>query len=256
MLIDSHTHIDLIEPDLAGQIAVVHKSLENGIAHLIQISTNIDSFLNSLQLRQKFPSVISIALGYPPFYSKEKTDPIIRNIKQILKKKQICAIGEIGLDYYRDCGPKEQQISLFRKQLELALEFDLPVIIHNREADDDILAIIKDYPLLRGVMHCYSSTPEFAEKMIQNNFYISFAGNLTFKTAKTIQETAKYIPLDKILIESDAPYLTPLPHRGQPNRPWNIKFTAEYLAGLRKMDYKEICKIIIKNTKKILLPLL
>ena len=172
-------------------------------------------------------------------------------IKEWSKKEKVVAVGEIGLDYYWDKTFVDEQKKSFERQIKIAQELNLPILIHDREAHFDTFELVKDIKDFPVVMHCFSGSLDFAKQCIEKGFYIAFGGVLTFKNAKKMKEVAKNIPLEYILIETDAPYLTPEPYRGKENHPAYVKFVAEQLASLREMSYDDVVKITNENAKRI-----
>ena len=172
----------------------------------------------------------------------------IEFVKQLAKEKKVVAIGEIGLDYHWD-NDRQLQKRFFKEQINLANELNLPIVIHNREADIDILQILKNEvkPKVNVVFHCFSSSLEIAKEVIKNGWYISLSGTVTFKNARNLHEVAKFIPLDKLMIETDCPYLSPEPNRGKRNDSSNVIYVCKKIAELRDMDVEEIAKITYKN---------
>ena len=167
------------------------------------------------------------------------------------KMDRVVAVGEIGLDYYRKFGNRDSQVELFIRQLELAEKLDKPVIIHNREAGEDVLSILSEkLPTRGGILHCYSEDWAYAQKALELNLYISFAGNVTYRNARNLHETAKNMPLDRILIESESPFMVPSAYRGKRNKPAYLHATAEFLAELRDMPLEEITEILYSNSMR------
>tara|TARA_B100001750_G_scaffold64905_1_gene51546 strand:- start:2295 stop:2807 length:513 start_codon:yes stop_codon:yes gene_type:complete len=163
-----------------------------------------------------------------------------------MNHEKMVAVGEIGLDYFRNISDQETQKTVFRKQMSVAQDLNMPVIFHNRNADEDVLTILSEFPNLRGVAHCFSSTLETAEKFIDLGYYISFSGNLTFKNSH-LPDVAKEVPLDRILVETDCPYLSPVPHRGKPNEPGRTRFVAEKLADIQGVPLETIAAATSEN---------
>ena len=166
-------------------------------------------------------------------------------------RKSLSAIGEIGLDYHWDDVPRDIQMLYFRKQMELASKLDVPVIIHDREAHGDCLDVVKEFPTVKGIFHSFSGSPEMAQELVKLGWYISFSGPVTYKNAKQPKEACRVVPSDRILIETDAPYLPPVPHRGELNRSTYMYFTAQEIASQRGIDLEEIAKITYENAKRI-----
>ena len=167
-----------------------------------------------------------------------------------MNEKLMIAVGEIGLDYFRNISSKETQIKCFREQLKIAQEIKKPVIIHNRNSDKDMARILEEFPEVRGVAHCFSSDIDMAKKFLDLGYYISFSGNLTFKNSH-LPEVAKQLPLDRILIETDSPFLSPEPYRGKPNEPARVRFVAEKLAIIFSLPLEKIAEITSENTSAI-----
>ena len=160
------------------------------------------------------------------------------------------ALGEIGLDYFRNISDRKIQKKIFREQLELAQEINKPIVFHNRESDDDILKILSEYPDVVGVSHCFSSSYEVAKKLIDMGFYISFSGNLTFKNSH-LPDVAKKLPINSLLVETDSPFLSPVPYRGKTNEPGRTRFVADYLAQLHNLTINEVADVTTENAKAI-----
>jgi TatD DNase family protein len=251
MLIDSHAHLEMKAFD-KDRSHVIERAVKAGITHIITIGTDLSSSLKALQLANEYEFIFS-SIGYHP-HNAENTDPgILKELSELANESKIVAWGEIGLDFYRNLSPSEKQIEAFEQQLDLALHFDLPVIIHNRDADEAVLEILKkrgdgNY---RGVIHCFSGNYDLAMTFIQMGFYISIPGTVTYKNATRVQDVASRLPLDRMLLETDAPFLTPVPKRGKRNEPLFVTHTAEKIANLRETDIKEVARRTSENTKKL-----
>lgn len=249
-LIDSHAHLD-DEKFNYDREEVIRSLHDNNIAYVINPAVNMESSKKSLELAKKYDCIFS-AVGCYPQEAEEFNEKFVEELKILLKEDKVVGIGEIGLDYYYDDVPKELQKEVFRAQMKLAEEFKLPVIIHSREAYEDTFNILNEFKgKVIGVMHCYSGSIEMAKRYLSLGYYISFAGVITFKNAKKIKETAKQIPLDKMLIETDSPYLTPVPNRGKRNEPKFVKYVAEYISELRDLPLSEIIENTRNNTIKL-----
>ncbi len=173
-------------------------------------------------------------------------------LRRLARQSKVVAIGEIGLDYYwAENPPREFQRQVFRAQLELALELDLPVIIHDREAHGDSLAIVKEYPALRGVFHCYSGSVEMAKELLDKGWYLGFDGPVTYKNARRTVEVAEMIPIDRILVETDSPYMSPVPVRGKRNDSRNVAYIVEKLAQIKGISSDEMAILTLANGKKL-----
>ncbi len=251
MLIDSHVHLDDERYD--GDRDILIKSLkDNGIELAINIGADLETSINSVELANKYEDIYAV-IGVHPHSASEVTDQVIEKLRELSKNPKVLAIGEIGLDYYYDNSPRDLQRKWFKEQLKLAKELDLPVVIHSRDATQETFDMIKEAQdgSLRGVMHCYSSSWEMAEEYLKLGFYISLGGPVTFKNAKTPKEVAEKIPLDRLLVETDGPYLTPVPYRGKRNEPMFVKYVAEEIAKIKGLSLEEVIEATNKNTKEL-----
>jgi TatD DNase family protein len=260
-LIDTHCHLEMddFNPD---RDEVIERAKDAGIEAIITIGSDLQGNTGGLELSKKYDFIYS-AVGFHPHDAKDFTEEIFNQIKewtlkfkiQIPKSKfqdsKIVAIGEIGLDYHYDNSPRDVQKEVFKKQLQYAKEVNLPVIIHSREAKKDTLQIIKESGASKGVFHCFSGDMDMAEKAMAMGFYISLAGPVTFRNAKNPREIAKSIPDDYLLIETDAPYLTPEPYRGKRNEPSYIVHTAKVIAEIRGITLEDLSRITTLNTKRL-----
>lgn len=248
MLTDTHCH--LFYDDLKNDIHnVLKRAKDLGVDRFICVSTNILDAKECLQLANSFDSIWASA-GIHPHDAKDAPHNFNKDLKFLLSHKKMIAVGEMGLDYFRILSGKEIQKTVFRKQLEIAQEMDLPIIFHNRDADEDLISILSDFPGIKGVAHCFSSTIETAEKLIKLGFYISFSGNLTFKNSH-LPLVAAELPLKNILVETDCPYLSPVPYRGKPNEPGRVRYVADKLAQIHNLNIEEIARITSENASKL-----
>lgn len=249
-IFDSHAHYD--DDSFDGDRDEIIKQInQSGVIGVMNCGASLQGARDSVKLSEKYSFFYS-AVGIHPENAYELNKESLLEIKELTKNSKVKAIGEIGLDYYwEENPPREQQKEVFRKQMELAEELNLPVIIHDRDAHKDTLDIIKEYPEVKGVVHCFSGSLEFANECIKLGYYIGFTGVITFKNAKKILEVAKEIPLDKMLVETDCPYMAPVPNRGKRNQSDYIKFIIEKISEIRDVDRKELSKIFINNTKKL-----
>lgn len=251
MLIDSHAHLDDKRFDKDRDKII--KNLKNeGIDIVINPGADFASSVKSVKLSEEYECIYA-AVGIHPHDVKDMDENTIEFLREFSKKEKVVAIGEIGLDYYYDNSPRDLQKKWFREQIKLAKEVNLPIIVHDRDAHGDVYEIIKEEcdGNLTGVLHCYSGDIELAKQFIEMGFYISFAGPITFKNAKTPKEVAKEIPIEKILIETDSPYLTPDPHRGKRNEPLYVSYVAQMIAQVKGITYNEVEKITSENTKRL-----
>ncbi|MBT5782324.1 MAG: TatD family hydrolase [Candidatus Marinimicrobia bacterium] len=248
MLIDTHCH--LYYEDLKNDIYnVINRASDLGVNKFICVSTNLNDAEECIELAKNFEPIWATA-GIHPHDAKSAPIKFENKLKSLLNNKKIVAVGEIGLDYFRGLTDQKIQKKYFRKQLEIAAEMDLPIVFHNREADEDIISILSDFPGLKGVAHCFSSTIETAEKLIELGFLISFSGNLTFKNSK-LPEVASKISLRNLLVETDSPYLSPTPFRGKPNEPARVRYVAEKLADINNCTLEEVAKRTSENAIKL-----
>jgi len=245
---DSHAHYNDEKFDI-DRDDILLSLPQNNVSHVINAGTNYDTSLFSINLAQKY-SYIYAAVGIHP--EDIDINNSIDKIKELTKHVKVIAIGEIGLDYYYDVSKKEIQKDYFFNQLQLANEVKLPVIVHDRDAHQDIWDILKSCPVDKsGVIHCYSGSLEMAKLFLNMGYYLGFGGTSTFSNAKTVIEVLNYIPLDRILIETDAPYLTPVPFRGKRNNSMYLKYVVEKIAEIKKVSAEEIADITSNNAKKL-----
>ncbi len=247
-IIETHCHLDYLkEEDLES---IISKSEEYNIEKMITISVSPDNFQAVLDLTRKYGNVYGTQGVHPhqaSTFQKEVENQIIHN----LQSEKIVAVGEIGLDYYYNKAPKEVQINAFKKQLEIACEKDLPVIIHSRDAEEDTIEILEYFaPNLKrkGVIHSFTSKLNLAEKALELGFHLGFNGIITFKNAENVRQALSITPLEKVLLETDSPYLTPAPFRGHENAPYYLPCVAAYMAEFLKLDCNNMLKQIHKNS--------
>lgn len=256
MFVDSHCHIDGPEYD-ADREDVISRARDAGVTTMLNVGTgdpHSGAFERAVELAEKH-SEIYAAIGVHPHDAKLFDDRAEQRLVDLVRRsRRVIAWGEIGLDYHYDHSPRDVQRGVFRRQSRLARSLELPVIIHSREADDDTIAILReeliDYER-GGVMHCFGGSVAMARSAIDLGFFISFAGNLTFKKADDLRDVARQLPLDRILIETDCPYLTPVPFRGKRNEPARVVETARCLAELHGRELEEIGHITSENFPKL-----
>ncbi|MBN2509863.1 MAG: TatD family hydrolase [Spirochaetales bacterium] len=246
-IFDTHAHIGLIHEDPIEQLIIVQEAKQADVKHIISICNNLFDFFQVYD-NLKTATHIYHSIGVSPSEVSHPGKDWERKIEEGTQMERVVAIGEIGLDYYRKFGNKDSQISLFVRQLELADKLGFPVIIHNRDAGNDVLEILKEkLPERGGILHCYSENWAYAQKALELNLYISFAGNVTYRNAKNLHETALNMPLERMLIESESPFMVPAAYRGKRNRPSYMPATLEFLAQLRDMDVEELGDILYNN---------
>jgi TatD DNase family protein len=235
---------------------VIRRALDLGVEIIVNVGNgdvSRDSHAAAFRVAEEFPFIYTTA-GVHPHEARLLDDELYARIAELSMHPKVIAVGEIGLDYHYDNSPRDEQRAAFRKQLRLARERKLPAVIHTREAEADTLAILNQEwkgSGLPGVIHCFTGTRAFAEEAIELGFCISFSGVVTFKKSEDLRETASHLPLDSILIETDSPFLAPMPHRGRRNEPAYVVETARCIAGLRNVTTEEIGRITSDNFKRI-----
>ena len=246
---DSHCHVDEEKFD-EDREEVLRRMAENGVTHYAVIGSDMESSRHAIAFAREHAGAVA-AGGIHPHEAKSFQEKDPDEIRTWYKTGQIRAIGEIGLDYYYDLSPRDVQQKVLRQQMELAWEIGAPVVFHIRDAHGDILEIMKEMKsrLTGGIIHCFSGSPEMAKEYLKLGYFISFAGPLTFKKAPKLQETARLIPRDRLLIETDSPYLSPEPMRGRRNEPANVRFVGLKLAEIRGEDPEEVAAYTTKNAQ-------
>ena len=249
MLFDTHAHMDDRAFD-EDRDALLASLTEQGIGLLMNPGCSLASSRNAVALAERYDYIYA-AVGSHPDAADEVTGEVLAEYRALCKHKKVLAIGEIGLDYHYEDIPRARQQAAFRAQMALAAELDLPVIVHEREAHEDGMGIVEEYPTVKGVFHCYSGSAEMAKWLVSRGWYIGFTGVLTFKNARKAVETAASIPLDRIVLETDCPYMSPEPFRGKRNDPGRLYRMAEKLAEIRGLSVEEIHAITMENGKKL-----
>lgn len=247
-IFDSHAHYDDEQFDI-DRDELLGSFKEKGISGIVCCGVNIETSEFAVELSHKYDFVYS-AVGFHPLDNDEYNDGDLERIKELAKDEKCVAIGEIGLDYHYEKDSRENQLVLLEKQIQLANELDLPVIFHDRESHEDTLNILKKYKP-KGVLHCFSGSVEMAKEIIKLGMYIGLGGAVTFKNAVKPCEVAKFIPSDRLLIETDAPYMTPVPFRGKRCDSLHIPYIAEKLAELREVSAQEILDLTEKNARTL-----
>ena len=247
---DTHAHIGLIDDDRIKQLLITQEARQAGVTRILSICNNLLDFARIYD-NLKTSSNVYFATGVSPSEVQNPGKDWINTVKQNTSLPRVIAIGEIGLDYYHKFGDKRAQIELFIQQLDLAARLDLPVVIHNREAGRDVLDILRDrLPPKGGVLHCYSENAEYAKRASKLNLYFSFAGNLTYKNAKNLHETVQVVPPERILIESESPFMVPAEHRGKRNMPKYLVLTATRLAEMLGKTQEETAQLLWENSNR------
>ncbi len=250
MFIDSHCHINF--PELMIKMEDVLAGMkEKKISHALCVSVTLDKFPEILELSKKYEHIFA-SVGVHPDY-ENISEPTPSQLVELAKDKKVVAIGETGLDYFRLTGDLNWQRERFRNHIQAAISANLPLIIHTRNAREDTIRIMKDESANKatGVMHCFTETYEMAKQALDLGFYISFSGIITFKNAHELRDTVKKIPLERMLIETDSPYLAPVPNRGKTNEPANVAYVAEKVAEIKNIPVEEVAIATTKNFSKL-----
>lgn len=249
MYFDTHAHYDSSKFD-ADRDAVLRALPESGVTLVVDPGDNAERSRRAVELAQQYPHVYA-AVGWHPEEAENWDENSLPAIRELAKQPKVCAIGEVGLDYYWDTTYRERQKEMFRAQIELALELDLPVIVHDREAHGDSLEIVRDYPALRGVFHCFSGSVEMAQELLRRGWYLGFDGPITYKNAARAPEVIRICPMERILLETDSPYLAPAPNRGQRNDSRNLPYIAATVARIKDMPVEAVAAQTMENGKKL-----
>ena len=245
-LIDSHCHIDNERFD-EDRDEVLERIKEN-LEFAVNIGYDLNSSKKSIELSEKYDFIYAV-VGVHPTDITGYDDELEKRIEELARNPKVLAIGEIGLDYHWMTEPKEKQQEVFKRQIEIARRVGKPIVVHTREATRDTLDILKEYPDVRGILHCYPGSIESAEE-IMDNYYFGVGGVLTFKNSKKLKETVEKLPMDRIIVETDCPYLTPEPYRGKRNEPIYVEYVAQKIAEIKGISYEEVVRISNENTKK------
>ncbi|MBC2853889.1 TatD family hydrolase [Cetobacterium sp. 2G large] len=246
-LVDTHCHLDNEKFD-EDRLEIIERIKEN-LEFCVNIGYDLASSKKSLELAKKYDFIYAV-IGVHPIDIAEYDEEVEKELELLGKNPKVVAIGEIGLDYHWMTEPKEVQQERFKKQLELAERLNKPVVIHTRDAMEDTVNILKEYPNITGVIHCYPGSLETAKQLV-DRFYLGIGGTLTFKNSKKAVEVVKDIPLDRIVIETDCPYLTPEPFRGKRNEPIYVEYVAKKIAEIKEISVEDVTKITTENAKKL-----
>ncbi len=246
-LVDSHAHLDN-RPFADDLDAVIDRAADNGIGYILSVGCDLDSSRANVELAQRYPALYA-AVGFHPHDATALTPAALDRLRELLNRPKVVAVGEIGLDYYRNRSPHQIQQQAFRRQLSLARETGKPVIIHDRDAHADVLRILaeEDAGSIGGVLHCFSGDLEMARKCLDLGFYLSFTGTITYPKNEAVRQLLGQLPLERILLETDCPYLAPQPFRGKRNEPAYVRYTAETLADIRGLTVDDVARITSRN---------
>jgi len=251
-LVDSHCHLDF--PEFAAELdAVVARAREAGVGRLLTICTRLSKFHEVLAVAERFDRMFC-SVGVHPHEAAHEPDVVLERIVTLTRHPKVVGIGEAGLDYYYDKSPHDKQQEVFRLHIEAARQTGLPLIVHSRDADEDTVALLREGAAkggLKGVIHCFTASGAFADIALELGFYISISGIVTFKNAKDLQETAARLPRERLLIETDAPFLAPVPHRGKTGEPAFVADTCRFLAQLRGEDADELADATRANFHRL-----
>ncbi len=249
-LFDTHAHLDDGRFDQDRE-ALLASLPEQGVALVMNPGCSLESSRAASRLARQY-SYIYAAVGSHPDAADQVSDEVLEAYRQMVRENpKIKALGEIGLDYHYEDVPRQIQLEAFRKQMALARELGLPVIVHQREAHQDAMTVVAEFPEVTGVFHCYSGSPEMAGWLVSRGWYIGFTGVLTFKNARKAVQTAAAIPLERIVLETDCPYMSPEPFRGRRNDPGRLPYMVQALARIRDLDPEETARITLENGKRL-----
>jgi TatD DNase family protein len=247
MFIDTHAHLffENFKDDIDE---VINRALESGVDYIVVPATDLKTAREAISLSEKYKQVYA-TVGIHPHDTKDWDESLIRQIAELAKHPKVVAIGEIGLDYYYDFSPQDQQIKAFKSQLDLAIKLELPVVIHNRDSDGDMMDIVQSYcgTGLKAQFHCYNGSLDDALEFLKMNHFISFTGNITFKKSDGLREILKHIDLNHLMLETDSPFMTPVPFRGKRNEPAYVTYVAQQLADVHKISVEEVGRITTLN---------
>ncbi|MBU3959092.1 MAG: TatD family hydrolase [Candidatus Omnitrophica bacterium] len=247
MLIDTHCHLDFPEFDVDRE-EVIQRARDNGISYIINIGSSLQGSRRSLELSAKYDFIYA-ACGIHPHEADRVSNKIHSELAELAKKNKVVAIGETGLDYYKNYSKAENQKELFSSLVKLAKELDLPLVIHNRQANEDTLSILKKEQPVRAVVHCFSGDGQFLKECLELGFFISYTCNITYKKAQGLRGLVKITPLDRLLLETDAPFLPPEEFRGRRNEPLYVRHLAQAIAGIKEISMEEVAVATNENAK-------
>ena len=249
MFIDSHAHLEMKEFD-RDRGEVIERAWAAGVETIVTVGTNLSLSRKALSIARQYENVYA-TIGIHPHDAAKADDKVLDELKLLAGDAKVVAYGEIGLDFFRKISPREKQIEIFATQLQIAKALDLPVVIHDRDAHEQTLTMVRDSGVRRGVFHCFSGEWNMARKCIDLGFYISIPGVVTFEKSKVLREVARQVPADAILLETDCPYLTPEPHRGKRNEPSFMVHTAQKVADIRGVPIEELAAAATVNTRRL-----
>lgn len=250
-LVDTHAHLEWSDFN-KDRTEVIKRAVDRGVKEIVNVGYSLESSLKALELAHSHPYIYA-AVGIHPHEASSLNSNTLESLSKLSSDPKVVAIGEIGLDYYRTLSPRDDQLSAFKAQLELACMLDLPIIIHCREAYGDLIGMLQKYKTrIKGIMHCFSGSYEVAKQSIALNFYISFAGPVTYPNARRLERIVRDLPTERILIETDSPWLAPQPVRGRRNEPSYIVYIAERIAEIKNTNIQDVANFTTENAKAIL----
>jgi TatD DNase family protein len=251
MLIDSHAHLEM--PEFRRDLTeVIQRAKASGVEYIFTVGTEKRDWMRALEIAHSNPSVYAI-LGVHPHNAREIDEETYPTLRKLCTDDKVRAYGEIGLDFFRNLSPQDVQLKRFREQIQFARELGLPIVVHDREAHQETLEILKSEKAEEdgGIIHCFSGGYQMAKACIEMGFFISIPGSITFKNAERVQEVVKQIPLDSLLIETDAPFLTPVPFRGKRNEPSYVRYTAQKVAEIKKVSLEKVAELTTENALRV-----
>lgn len=249
MYFDTHAHYDDEAFD-GDREQILAAALESGVELIVNAASDGKSSLSGIALSERYPHVYA-AVGWHPHEARTFAEDSPKLIENWCRHSKVVAVGEIGLDYFYDLSERDVQRAVFERQMELAIQLNLPVIVHDRDAHGDCLEIVRRFPEVRGVFHCYSGSEEMAAELLKLGWYLGFGGSVTFKNAKKTPEVAAMCPIERLLLETDCPYLTPVPFRGRRNDSSYLPYVAEKIAELRGLTPREVAEAAMNNGKTL-----
>jgi len=251
MLFDTHMHVN-VDQFKGDKEEVIQRAFDAGVKYMVVVGFDTETIPLAIEIAEQYETIYA-AVGWHPVDAIDMTESDLTWIKELSKHPKVVAIGEMGLDYHWDKSPRDVQDDVFRKQIRLAKDVNMPIIIHNREATEDIIKVLQeeDAQQVGGIMHCYNDDVRYVQACLDMNFYISLGGTVTFKNAPLPKEVAEYVPIDRLLVETDSPFLAPHPNRGKRNEPAYVKLVAEKIAALRNMSLEDLSEKTTENAFRL-----
>lgn len=250
-LIDSHAHLEM--PDFRRDLdEVIQRALASGVVSILTVGTERKDWARTLEIAEAYPEIYAI-LGVHPHHAKQIDDQSYLTLRRLCQNQKVKAYGEIGLDFFRNLSPRELQTQRFREQIALARELGLPIVVHDREAHRETLEILRSEKAAEvgGIIHCFSGDYTMAKACLDMGFCLSFPGSITFNKAEALHDVVRRVPLDSLLVETDAPFLAPVPFRGKRNEPSYVRYTAEKIAELKKVPFEKVAEATTHNARRV-----